>query len=63
MHDCSYSFCVFHLNFMLSFVYAFQAIIIFLTGIVLLILAKLELFFVKFKNIFNINKVTCREAI
>ena len=38
---------------MLSFVYTFQAIVIFLTGIVSLILAKLELFFVNFKKHFQ----------
>ena len=43
------------LNFMLNFVYIFQAIVIFLTGIVSLILAKLELFFVNFKSISNIK--------
>ena len=40
---------------MLNFVYTFQAIVIFLTGIVSLILAKLELFFVIFKSISNIK--------
>ena len=54
-NDCSYSFWVFRLNFMLNFVYIFQAIVIFLTGIVSLILAKLELFFVHFKSISNIK--------
>ena len=54
-NDCSYSFWVFRLNFMLNFVYTFQAIAIFLTGIVSLILAKLELFFVNFKSISNIK--------
>ena len=54
-NDCSYSFWVFRLNFMLNFVYIFQAIVIFLTGIVSLILAKLELFFVNFKSISNIK--------
>ena len=40
---------------MLNFVYTLQAIVIFLTGIVsLLILAKLELSFVNFKSISNI---------
>ena len=46
---------VFRLNFMLNFVYTFQAIVIFLTGIVSLILAKLELFFVNFSSISNIK--------
>ena len=54
-NDCSYSFWVFRLNFMLNFVYIFQAIVIFLTGIASLILAKLELFFVNFKSISNIK--------
>ena len=54
-NDCSYSFWVFRLNFMLNFVYIFQAIVIFLTGIVSLILAKLESFFVNFKSISNIK--------
>ena len=54
-NDCSYSFWVFRLNFMLNFVYTLQAIVIFLTGIVSLILAKVELFFVNFKSISNIK--------
>ena len=45
-----------YLNFMLNFVYTFQAIVIFLTGIVRLILAKLKLFFfVNSKSISNIK--------
>ena len=52
---CFYSFWDFRLNFMLNFVYTFQAIVIFLTGIVSLSLAKLELFFVNFNSIFNIK--------
>ena len=40
---------------MLNFVYTFQAIVIFLAGIALLILAKVELFFVNFKSISNIK--------
>ena len=46
---------VFRLNIMLNFVYTFQEIVIFLTGIVSLILAKLELFFVIFESISNIK--------
>ena len=40
---------------MLNFVYTLQAIVIILTGIVSLILAKLELSFVNFKSIFNMK--------
>ena len=40
---------------MLNFIYTFQAIVIFLPGIVSLILARLELFFVDFKSISNIK--------
>ena len=54
-NDYSYSFWVFRLNFMLNFIYTLQAIVIFLTGIVSLILAKLELSFVNFKSISNIK--------
>ena len=54
-NHCSCSFWVFRLNFMLNFVYTLQAIVIILTGIVSLILAKLELSFVNFKSIFNIK--------
>ena len=55
INDCSYSFWVFRLNFMLNFVYTLQVIVIILTGIVSLISAKLELSFVNFKSIFNIK--------
>ena len=48
---------VFRLNFILNFVYTFQAIVIFLTGIVWLLLAKLELFFVNFSSISNTSKM------
>ena len=45
-----------YLIFMLNFVYTLQAIVIFLTGIVRLILAKLKLFFfVNSKSISNIK--------
>ena len=40
---------------MLNFVYTLQAIVIFLTGIVSLVLAKLELSFVNFKSISNLK--------